>query len=166
MAKNAEVELSCTAAPRRSGSHGIVSWIARLEACARREGGNARGAKASVERVVDVVRDTRGIQAQVMSAAERALWTGRRETTRDEIGAALFDRREFVTTSARRLTLHLIPATDPARRRLVSDEGQRVRLGVDCPAASLPPFGRASSAKPSPVAGFLGVRCVARFSSG
>jgi uncharacterized protein YcaQ len=37
------------------------------------------------------VHDTGGIQAQVMSAAETALWTRRRETTRDEIRAALFD---------------------------------------------------------------------------
>jgi len=37
------------------------------------------------------VHDTGGIQAQVTSAAETALWTRRRETTRDEIRAALFD---------------------------------------------------------------------------
>ena len=49
-----------------------------------------------------------------MSAAEMALWTRRRQTTRGEIRAALFDRREIVKTSAMRLTLHLIPAADLA----------------------------------------------------
>ena len=49
-----------------------------------------------------------------MSAAEMALWTRRRETTRDEIRAALFERREIVKTSAMRLTLHVIPAADLA----------------------------------------------------
>ena len=64
--------------------------------------------------IVDVVRDTGGIQAQVTSAAEMAVWTRRRETTRGEIAAALFERREIVKTSAMRLTLHLIPAADLA----------------------------------------------------
>lgn len=84
------------------------------EAAAERpvDGVALRGAKASAERLVDVVRDTGGIQAQVMSAAETALWTRRRSTTRAEIQAALFERRDIVRTSAMRLTLHLIPARD------------------------------------------------------
>jgi uncharacterized protein YcaQ len=87
------------------------------------EGAARRGASASAgpascsasalaERVVDVVRDTAGIQAQVMSSAEMAIWTRRRSTTREEIHAALWERREVVKTSAMRLTLHLIPARD------------------------------------------------------
>jgi uncharacterized protein YcaQ len=68
--------------------------------------------RPAAERLVDVVRDTGGIQAQVMSAAEMAMWTRRRSTTRAEIQAALFERREIVRTSAMRLTLHLIPARD------------------------------------------------------
>jgi uncharacterized protein YcaQ len=56
--------------------------------------------------------DTGGIQAQVMSAAEMALWTRRRETTSAEIKDALWRRRDIVRTSAMRLTLHLIPARD------------------------------------------------------
>ena len=47
-----------------------------------------------------------------MSAAEMSLWTRRRETTREEVRAALFQRREIVKTSAMRLTLHLIPSAD------------------------------------------------------
>jgi len=39
---------------------------------------------ARIERVVDVVRDTAGIQAQVLSAAEMSIWTRRRETTVDQ----------------------------------------------------------------------------------
>jgi len=86
------------------------------------------GRKASAPRVVDVVRATAGIQAQVMSAAELAIWTRRRGTTRDEIQRELWKTREIVRTSAMRLTLHLIPARDlpiyiaamraPAFRRL------------------------------------------------
>ena len=49
-----------------------------------------------------------------MSAAETAIWTRRRSTTREEINAGLFDRRDIVKTSAMRLTLHLIPAADLA----------------------------------------------------
>jgi uncharacterized protein YcaQ len=41
-----------------------------------------------------------------------ALWTRRRTTTRREIQAALWERRDIVRTSAMRLTLHLIPARD------------------------------------------------------
>lgn len=62
--------------------------------------------------VVALCRDTGGVQAQVMSAAELALWTRRRTTTREEIQAALWERRDVVRTSAMRLTLHLIPARD------------------------------------------------------
>jgi uncharacterized protein YcaQ len=69
---------------------------------------------ASAERVVDIVRHSAGIQAQVMSAAELSIWTRRRETTRAEIQSALWARREIVRTSAMRLTLHLIPARDLA----------------------------------------------------
>jgi uncharacterized protein YcaQ len=81
---------------------------------ARASAGRPGRARGSGERIVDVVRDTGGIQAQVMSAAELAIWTRRRETTREEIRAALWQRRDIVRTSAMRLTLHLIPACDLA----------------------------------------------------
>lgn len=64
--------------------------------------------------IVDVVRDSAGIQAQVQSAAEMAIWTRRRETRREDVRRALWDTRELVKTSAMRLTLHLIPAADLA----------------------------------------------------
>ena len=64
--------------------------------------------------LVDVCRQTGGIQAQVMSAAELSLWTRRRATTRDDIRNALWQRRDLVKTSAMRMTLHVIPASDLA----------------------------------------------------
>jgi uncharacterized protein YcaQ len=74
-----------------------------------------RSANASAERsVVDIVRDSAGIQAQVQSAAEMAIWTRRRETRREDVRRALWDTRELVKTSAMRLTLHVIPAADLA----------------------------------------------------
>ena len=68
-----------------------------------------RGSKASL---VDVCRDVAGIQAQVMSAAELSLWTRRRQTTRADVTAALWTRRELVKTTSMRRTLHLLPARD------------------------------------------------------
>ena len=68
-----------------------------------------RGSRASL---VDVCRDVAGIQAQVMSAAELSLWTRRRQTTRADVMAALWTRRELVKTTSMRRTLHLLPARD------------------------------------------------------
>jgi uncharacterized protein YcaQ len=62
--------------------------------------------------LASVCRDTGGIQAQVMSAAELALWTRRRETRTADVQAALWQRRELVKTTCMRMTLHLIPARD------------------------------------------------------
>jgi len=62
--------------------------------------------------VVDICRDTGGIQAQIMSAAEMSIWTRARKTTRDRIRAALWTDRTIVKTSVMRMTLHLIPAAD------------------------------------------------------
>jgi hypothetical protein len=70
------------------------------------------GSRTSAASLVDVCRDTGGIQAQVMSAAEMSIWTRRRTTTREEVRAALWTHRHLVKTSAMRFTLHLIPARD------------------------------------------------------
>jgi hypothetical protein len=67
------------------------------------------GSKASL---VDVCRDVAGIQAQVMSAAELSLWTRRRQTTRADVKAALWTKRDLVKTTSMRRTLHLLPARD------------------------------------------------------
>src|ERR1700750_1585629 len=62
--------------------------------------------------LVTVCADVGGIQAQVMSAAELSLWTRRRTTPRDDVKAALWERRELVKTTSMRRTLHLLPARD------------------------------------------------------
>jgi len=80
-----------------------------------RPGGSSIDHKAeSTTSIADVCRDTGGIQAQVMSAAELSIWTRRRETTRADIRTALWDTRTIVRTSAMRLTLHLVAARDLA----------------------------------------------------
>jgi uncharacterized protein YcaQ len=53
-----------------------------------------------------------GIQAQVMSAAELALWARVQDLTRAEIQSALYESRTLVKTSAMRGTLHLLPTAD------------------------------------------------------
>lgn len=87
--------------------------------------------------ILDVVRDSAGIQAQVQSAAEMAVWTRRRRTTRQEVRSALWDTRELVKTSAMRLTLHLIPAADlpvyiaamrPASRAVLARWQRRLKI--------------------------------------
>jgi winged helix DNA-binding protein len=62
--------------------------------------------------ILDIVRDSGGIQAQVMSAAELSIWARRRDTTRAQIHSALWNTRQIVRTSAMRLTLHLVAADD------------------------------------------------------
>ena len=102
MAKKQPAEVSVTAA------HAAAFRLSRHHLAERTPNAERRPS------IVDVVRDTGGIQAQVQSAAELAIWTRRRETTRDDIRRALWDTREIVKTSAMRLTLHLIPARDLA----------------------------------------------------
>jgi len=72
------------------------------------------GRRVPAPALSDLVADTGGIQAQVMSAAELSIWTRRRTTTRAEIQSALWNTRELVRTSALRLTLHVIPSRDLA----------------------------------------------------
>lgn len=62
--------------------------------------------------LTDVCRDVCGIQAQVMSAAEMALWARMHGLTRAEIHSALWKSRTLVKTSCMRGTLHLLSATD------------------------------------------------------
>jgi hypothetical protein len=62
--------------------------------------------------IVAVAGDVCGIQAQVMSSAELALFARCRSTTRAEIREALWQKRSLVKTSLMRITLHLVPAPD------------------------------------------------------
>src|SRR5215469_8093438 len=62
--------------------------------------------------LVQVCRDICGVQAQVMGAAELALWARTRDLTRQDIHSALWEKRCLVKTSAMRQTLHLLPADE------------------------------------------------------
>jgi Winged helix DNA-binding domain len=53
-----------------------------------------------------------GVQAQVMSSAELALWTRVEDASPEDVQAALWQRRSLVKTWAMRGTLHLVAASD------------------------------------------------------
>ena len=59
-----------------------------------------------------ICHDVCGIQAQVMSAAEIALWARNHELTRPAIHSALWESRTLVKTALMRGTLHLVAAKD------------------------------------------------------
>ena len=61
---------------------------------------------------VRVCGDICGAQAQLMSAAEIALWARVRNLRRDAIHSALWEKRTLIKTLLMRQTLHLIPAAD------------------------------------------------------
>ena len=63
-------------------------------------------------RLVDVVRDHVGIQAQVMSSAELSLRARVAGVRRPDVGTALWEDRDLVKTWAMRGTLHLVAATE------------------------------------------------------
>jgi len=62
--------------------------------------------------LVAICRNICGVQAQLMAAAEIALWARRHDLTRASIHAALWENRSLVKTSCMRQTLHVIPAAD------------------------------------------------------
>jgi uncharacterized protein YcaQ len=66
--------------------------------------------KAGSAGLAQVAGDVAGFQAQVMSAAELALWTRMHGLTRGEIQSALWKDRVLVKTSCMRQTLHLLPS--------------------------------------------------------
>lgn len=74
---------------------------------------------------VKAVTRTGGIQAQVMSAAELALWARVNGLSPQDVRAALWQERTLVKTWAMRGTLHLIAASDlplyVAARRMHAD---------------------------------------------
>ncbi len=59
-----------------------------------------------------ICADVCGIQAQVMSAAEMALWARNHKLTRAEIHSALWESRTLMKAPLMRGTLHLIAAED------------------------------------------------------
>src|SRR5438045_1418827 len=62
--------------------------------------------------VVQAVTRTGGIQAQVLSAAELALWARVHNLSRADIQTALWQERSLVKTWAMRGTLHLLAARE------------------------------------------------------
>jgi hypothetical protein len=64
----------------------------------------------AAERLVDVVAAVGGVQAQVASAAELAVWARSRGLTPSQVQESLWERRELVKTWCMRGTLHLLPA--------------------------------------------------------
>lgn len=66
--------------------------------------------RAPRDRIAEVVADVGGIQAQVMSAAELAVWARCEDVTPEDVREALWDRRDLVKTWCMRGTLHLLPA--------------------------------------------------------
>jgi hypothetical protein len=64
------------------------------------------------ERLADAVAAVGGIQAQVMSAAELALWARSRGLSPEHVQEGLWERRELVKTWCMRGTLHLLPAAE------------------------------------------------------
>lgn len=70
-------------------------------------------ARAPAKSLITVVRDVAGVQAQLLSAAQVALWSRIRDLRGADIAEA-FDSRTLVKASCMRRTLFLVPAEDLA----------------------------------------------------
>lgn len=68
--------------------------------------------RLNTRNVIEVVRRTGGIQAQVMSAAELAMCTRVEGLSSQEVRSALWQDRTLIKTWAMRGTLHLLSATE------------------------------------------------------
>jgi hypothetical protein len=68
--------------------------------------------KRSKPDLAAVCADVCGVQAQVMSSAQLALWARVANVTRAAINSALWEKRALVKTSCMRQTLHLLAAAD------------------------------------------------------
>jgi hypothetical protein len=68
--------------------------------------------RAPRERLLDVVRATCGVHAQLMTGAELAISARVDDVTRDDVRELLWDERALVKGSTIRGTLHLHPADD------------------------------------------------------
>ena len=63
-------------------------------------------------RLTEVVSALAGVQAQVMSAAELAIWARSEGLSLRDVQESLWERRELVKTWCMRGTLHLLPAAE------------------------------------------------------
>ncbi|MFN7947075.1 MAG: winged helix DNA-binding domain-containing protein [Blastocatellia bacterium] len=68
--------------------------------------------RAESHKMLDVVTRLGGVQAQVMSAAELALWARVQNVSPSDVQQSLWHRRTLVKTWAMRGTLHLLAAED------------------------------------------------------
>src|ERR1700723_33721 len=64
--------------------------------------------------LLEVTSDVCGIQAQIMACAHLSLNARIPNLTREEIRAALYDKRTLVKAHCMRQTLHLLPASQYA----------------------------------------------------
>src|SRR5438067_570399 len=62
--------------------------------------------------MVKLARAISGVQVQLMSAAELALWARMRHLDRSEISSALWKERSLMKIHCMRQTLHLLPSAD------------------------------------------------------
>ena len=97
------------------------------EVRARRLARNHLAQRAPADRLVEVVRETCGIHAQVMGSAELQLAARVEGITQEDVRAALWERRELAKTWTLRGTLHIHPADEltlwtAARRAVVGEE--------------------------------------------
>lgn len=86
--------------------------ISRPQVAAFRLGRHHLAKRAPRESLVAVVRDMCGVQAQVMAAAQVALWARVERLTTEDIEQALWQERTLVKTWSMRGTVHLLPAQD------------------------------------------------------
>ncbi len=82
------------------------------QVAARRLERSSLAARAPRERLLDVVRATCGVHAQVATGAELALSARVEGVTRGDVRDALWETRELVKAATLRTTLHLHPADD------------------------------------------------------
>lgn len=82
------------------------------QAAAWRAARHHLGRRAPAGSMLAVARRLCGVQAQLMSSAELALWARVESLERDAVAQALWEERTLVKTWAMRGTLHLLPSAD------------------------------------------------------
>lgn len=93
--------------------------------------------RAPPKSLEDVVGDICGVQAQLMSAAQIALWARVQRLAREDVEHALWKERTLVKTWCMRGAVHLLPAKDlpvyvgALRRRVREEQRWMARYGVE-----------------------------------
>jgi len=86
--------------------------------------------RAPAKRMLDVAGRLCGLQAQVMSSAELALWARVDHLKSDAVSRALWHDRSLVKTWAMRGTLHLLPSSDLAMWHAALSVSKRYRSAI------------------------------------